>query len=97
LLGIDLFEDDRDVIDTTATRIMSHLKDLAIGDEAGHSQRIMNEVMQARLCLLNRERKAAYDAELRAKQVPQKPAHRVRQVDEKPEGIASPESAPSAF
>jgi len=58
LLGIDPFEDDREVIDSAANRVMTYLKELAIGDDAGHSQRIMNEVMQARLCLLNAERKA---------------------------------------
>lgn len=78
LLGIDPFEDDRDVIDAAANRVMSYLKDIATGDEAAHSQRLLNEVARARVCLLNRERKAAYDKELRAKLSARKPAKQKR-------------------
>jgi hypothetical protein len=67
LLGIELFEEDRDVIDAAANRVMSYLKDLATGDEAAHSQELLNEISRARICLLNREKKAAYDAQLREK------------------------------
>jgi len=48
LLGIDAFEDDRDVIDSAANRVMSYLKELATGDDAAHSQKLLNEVAQAR-------------------------------------------------
>jgi hypothetical protein len=67
LLGIELFESDRDVIDAAANRVMSYLKDLAVGDDAHHSQKLLNEVARARLCLLNRQKKDDYDAELRQK------------------------------
>jgi len=67
LLGLELFEDDREVIDAAANRVMSYLRDLAIGDDAGHSQRLLNEVAQARLCLLNPAARAAYDAALRSR------------------------------
>jgi len=66
LLGIELFEPDRDVIDAAANRVMAYLKDLAVGDEAAHSQRLLNEIARARLCLLNRRKKEGYDRELRA-------------------------------
>ncbi len=66
LLGIEVFESDRDVIDAAANRVMSYLKDLAVADEAQYSQKLLNEVSRARLCLLNRQKKAAYDAELKA-------------------------------
>ena len=79
LLGIDLFEDDRDVIDAAANRVMSYLKDLATGDAAAYYQGIMNEVMQARICLLNPNRKATYDSELRAKLPTKKPPARAKQ------------------
>ena len=72
LLGIDAFEDDRDVIDSAANRVMSYLKELATGDDAAHSQMLLNEVAQARLCLLNREKKAAYDKDLKPKLSPKK-------------------------
>ncbi|MCH5374228.1 MAG: hypothetical protein JJ992_09640 [Planctomycetes bacterium] len=67
LLGIEVFEQDRDVIDAAANRVMSYLKDLAVGDDARHSQNLLNEVSRARLCLLNREKKAEYDTALRSK------------------------------
>lgn len=66
LLGIELFENDRDVIDAAANRVMAYLKDLATGDEAEYSQSLLNEVSRARICLLNKEKKKAYDEELRA-------------------------------
>lgn len=67
LLGIELFEPDRDVIDAAANRLMGYLKELAAGDDASHSQKLLNEISRARLCLLNKDKKAAYDQELRAK------------------------------
>lgn len=66
LLGIELFESDRDVIDAAANRVMAYLKDLAAGDEAEYSQSLLNEVSRARICLLNKEKKTAYDKDLRA-------------------------------
>lgn len=67
LLGIELFEPDRDVIDAAANRLMGYLKELAAGDDGLHSQKLLNEISRARLCLLNKEKKAAYDQELSAK------------------------------
>jgi len=67
LLGIEVFENDRDVIDAAANRIMAYLKDLAAGDEAEYSQNLLNEVSRARICLLNKTKKTAYDEELRGK------------------------------
>jgi len=66
LLGVELFEPDRDVIDAAANRIMVYLKSLAGGEDAEHSQRLLNEVAAARQCLLHPQRKAAYDDQLRA-------------------------------
>lgn len=66
LLGIEVFESDRDVIDAAANRVMAYLKDLAAGDEAEYSQSLLNEVSRARICLLNKEKKKSYDKELRA-------------------------------
>ncbi|MBC8871315.1 MAG: hypothetical protein H8E44_17965 [Planctomycetes bacterium] len=66
LLGIELFESDRDVIDAAANRVMAYLKDLAAGDEAEYSQQLLNEVSRARISLLNKHKKETYDKELRA-------------------------------
>ncbi len=91
LLGIDPFEDDREVIDSAANRVMTYLKELATGDDAADSQRIMNEVMQARLCLLNPQRKAAYDDELRERlSTNQPPPPRVTPPSTKPQTTNEP-------
>lgn len=65
LLGIEVFEDDRDVIDAAANRVMSYLKDMSTGDDAAHSQTLLNEISRARICLLNADKKTAYDEQLR--------------------------------
>jgi hypothetical protein len=67
LLGIELFEKDREVIDAAANRLMGYLKDLAVGDEGAYSQQLLNEIARARLCLLNKKEKTAYDGKLREK------------------------------
>ena len=92
LLGIDPFEDDREVIDSAANRVMTYLKELAMGDDAAHSQKIMNEVMQARLCLLNPTRKAAYDSELREKLSAQQPPPPRVTPSAKPQTTIAPSS-----
>jgi hypothetical protein len=67
LLGLDLFESDPDVIDTAADARMTHLRSLQHGRHADLNQELLNKVEVARHCLLKPEKKAAYDAELRAK------------------------------
>ncbi len=66
LLGIELFEANRAVIDTAANRQMGFIKEYQAGEHSELTQRLLNELAAARLCLLNQERKAAYDEQLRA-------------------------------
>jgi hypothetical protein len=70
LLGIRLFENDADVIDTAADRQMSHLRSYQSGPHSPLSQKLLNEVAAVRLCLLNAQRKAAYDQQLRSIETP---------------------------
>ena len=65
LLAIDLFESDPEVIDAGANRQMAYLQQRATGEHAGLSQKLLNEIAVARLCLLNPKQKAEYDAGLR--------------------------------
>ena len=67
LLGIALFETDLDVIDHAADRQMAHVRTFQSGRNGTLSQQILNELSSARLCLLNPEKKTAYDEPLRAK------------------------------
>ncbi|QDU95162.1 formylglycine-generating enzyme family protein [Lignipirellula cremea] len=68
LLGIPQFESDGDVISNGADQRMAHLRSFQNGKQAAHCQRLLNEVSAARVCLLRDDQKAAYDAQLRAKE-----------------------------
>jgi formylglycine-generating enzyme required for sulfatase activity len=65
LLGIRLYEANADVIESAADRQMGHLRTFQTGPAGALSQKLLNEVAAARLCLLNPQKKAAYDAALR--------------------------------
>lgn len=66
LLSVDRFESDPEVIHDAAERQMRHVRSYALGQHQDLSQRILNELGAAKACLLNPEKKARYDAELRA-------------------------------
>lgn len=68
LLAIGLFEDDADVIHNAADRQMAHVRTFQGGPHAAQSQKLLNELAAARLCLVDATRKAAYDAEIRTRQ-----------------------------
>ncbi len=65
LLGVGLFETNPDVISNAADRQMVHLRALRSGKHGELSQRILNEVAAARVCLLDTQKKGDYDALLR--------------------------------
>lgn len=65
LLGINIFEDDPDVIEAAADRQMAHIRNYQAGQHSALSQKLLNELAAARVCLLDPERKKAYDGELR--------------------------------
>lgn len=65
LLGIARFEADIDVISSAADRQMSYLRSLQGGGQTEDVTRLLNELSAARVCLLSKHRKAAYDAVLR--------------------------------
>jgi hypothetical protein len=65
LLAIRDFEPDLEVIESAADRQMSHVRSFQTGAHSADSQRLLNELSAARLCLLNPAKKALYDAQLR--------------------------------
>lgn len=66
LLGIQLFEPNRNVIENAADRQMKHLQSFKIGARAAFSQRLLTEVATARVQLLDSSRRTAYDERLHA-------------------------------
>lgn len=67
LLGIELFESDPDVIDHAADRQMAHVRGFQSGQNSAASQKLLSELSAARVCLLNAEKKSAYDTQLRVR------------------------------
>ena len=86
LLGIDLFESDPDVIVNATDQRMAHVRSFQTGRNSALSQRILNELAAARLCLLDKQKKARYDAKLRQE--------RRSSVVPPPAGDTSPVPAP---
>jgi hypothetical protein len=66
LLGVELFESDPDVISNAADRQMAHVRTFQAGRRSAESQRVLNELAGAKVCLLTPLKKAAYDAQLQA-------------------------------
>jgi hypothetical protein len=71
LLGLREFEDSAEAIQNSADRQMAHLRTFQAGRHADLSQKLLNEVAAARLCLLVCAKKAAYDAGLRQQLQPE--------------------------
>ncbi len=64
LLGIELFESDADVISNAADGRMAQLKNYQAGKYSAYSQKLLNEIATAKVCLLHPARKAEYDRQL---------------------------------
>ena len=65
LLGIRPFEDNVEAIEAAADQRTGNLHAFQKGEHAGLSLKLLNEVSLAKVCLLNPNRKAAYDKGLR--------------------------------
>lgn len=67
LLGLDPFESSEQVIEAGADRQSRYLREVAVGKQRKQSQSLLNEVSAARRCLLDAEKRKAYDEELQLK------------------------------
>ena len=65
VLGLQPFESDHDVIANAADQRMSHIRTFQGGRHSDLSQKLLNEIAAARVCLLNPAKKAEYDEQLR--------------------------------
>ncbi|MEO8496626.1 MAG: hypothetical protein ABI614_16280 [Planctomycetota bacterium] len=66
LLGVRRFESDPAVISTAADERMAHVRTFQTGRRAVYTQKLLNELATARVCLLNPGAKASYDQVLEA-------------------------------
>jgi len=67
LLGLEVFEENRKVIEAAANRQMAYLQELSSGDEhIDLAQKLLGQISRARVVLLNPEKKIAYDQKLNA-------------------------------
>ena len=85
LLGIQVFESDLDAIANAADQRMTRVRSFQSGKYSAESQRLLNELAAARVCLLKPDRKGAYDETLKARQS----AAVARPVDRPFENLAS--------
>lgn len=65
LLGITVFEIDPTVIANAAEQRMVYLRTFQLGKNSAMSEKLLNDMAAAKICLLNAGTKAAYDAYLR--------------------------------
>ena len=68
LLGVALYESDPEILAHAADRQMSHVRTFQAGRRSAESQRLLNELAAAKVCLLNPAKKAGYDAALQARE-----------------------------
>ena len=66
LLAIEDFESDREVIGAAAERQTIYLRTLQAGEHVVLVAQLLNEVSQARVCLLDGKSKSRYDTQLRS-------------------------------
>ena len=64
LLGLEMLEDDAEVIQHAADRQMGHVRTMQGGQHAAEAQRLLNEVAAAAGCLLDADSKQVYDGEM---------------------------------
>jgi serine/threonine protein kinase len=74
LLGLKLWESDAEVIRDAADQRLAHVRTYQLGPSQAASQKILNELGAARACLLDPQKKAAYDEQLQRRLPPVPPA-----------------------
>lgn len=68
LLGISPDEHDPDVIKAAVVRQSAYVRNFQTGKYGAEATRLLNEIGEARVCLLDPTRRARYDSELHAQQ-----------------------------
>jgi len=73
LLGLDLFEPNPKAISNAADQRIAYLRALQTSRHQAEAERLLGEVAAARICLLDPEKKADYDRQLRAELASREP------------------------
>ncbi len=89
LLGVKQFEDNPDVIENACDQRMAFIRTFQTGPRSAESQKVLNELAAAKVCLLNPEKKRDYDEQLKASLVATPPVAPVQ-----PSQPFSPQAAP---
>ena len=98
LLGVSLFETDMEVIENAANRQIAHLRTCSLGPQGEIAQRILNEVTNAKINLLNASKKISYDAQLLKAgwQLPQDDASLNQSLGTVPRPVANQTASPAS-
>ncbi|MCH8923221.1 MAG: hypothetical protein IIA67_08760, partial [Planctomycetes bacterium] len=67
LLGVDRFEDSADVIANSADRQATHVRTFQDGPHSELARKLLADISKVKVCLLDPEKKAVYDARLQSK------------------------------
>lgn len=101
LLGLQPFEADEEVIEAAASRLIAFCEQNTQGPHAADARRIVVEIAAARLCLLDRNTRQAYDTQLRsraaAKSAAKTPVGRIGKQAARPQatGVRRPVPPPA--
>jgi hypothetical protein len=74
LLGVRRYESNSDVINNAADQRMAHIRTFQAGKRSAESQKLLNELAAAVVCLASPQKRAAYDEQLRAQEAARLPA-----------------------
>ncbi len=85
LLAITPFETDTEVIDNAANRQMMMVRTFQSGQRSKLSQRLLNEISAARITLLDPEKRAKYDQQLK---------QRIAAATPQPDPLSAPQLTP---
>jgi hypothetical protein len=95
LLGLEVFENDPDVIASAAERQIKHVESYANGPHADACQLILTELEGAKSCLLNPGSRSAYDQQLRRQSTPPAIITQARARSQSPESETAPDIRPT--
>ncbi|MGI8978405.1 MAG: hypothetical protein ACR2FY_04195 [Pirellulaceae bacterium] len=84
LIGLRQFEGNTDVISNAVDQKMQFLRTLQVGKRSALSQKLLNEISAAGGCLLDPQKKLAYDLDLKAKEATKQAATQVKVTPARP-------------